>query len=191
MIVFITHPKYFSEERLKGEKNIEVVFIFNSFRLYTTLSKKYSCVLLNPKGEIQKENFFPPAREIKKSLFNNFFEIKKRNLRYFRKIYHHTKKKYFQMLKHYKDVEYDIFILHAKKRKSYQERLLSLDKAIVTTMKDILTLEHGEQYIQENIAHIQIAFNYAKSFHRAYAYSFAKERGVEVFTDYFRSALFF
>ncbi len=191
MIVFITHPKYFDMANIRDKKDIELIFIFDSMNLYQKLSQKYQCVLLDKRGNIKQENFFPPSRKIHKNTIHGFFRIKEKSLRYFRKIYHRTKKKHFEMLQRYKDVEFDIIVAMAKKKKTPQEQLISLDNGILRTIYDILELEHGEKYLKENKIFIELLFNYIKSFYRAYVYSFSKERGAEVFSDFFRFSYLF
>ena len=177
MLAFIIDKRRFKE----FEKKPELVFIFNNEKLFDELSLNYKCVNLDAKGIITKENFFP-KRSIKSKYI--YFEVKKGVYSYFKKKYHNILRKQFVMRRGYKDSIYYLVINQAReleKRRQYEEANILLDNAIINIMKEILDFEgiKVDKYFYYLI-------NYTYSFYRAYIYSFARKRGIDVLGDIFR-----
>jgi len=55
MLVFITHPKYFDVKSLENKK-VELIYIFNSKKLFDELSQNYKCVNIDKNGKLIDEN---------------------------------------------------------------------------------------------------------------------------------------
>ena len=177
MIAFIVDKRRFKE----FEKRPEVIFIFNNEKLFDELSLNYKCVNLDSKGKIIKENFFP-KRSIKSKYI--YFEVKKGVYSYFKKKYHKLLSKKFIMRKGYKDSLYYLVLNQAReleKRRQYEEASFYLDREILNNINEILSFE-GIKLDK----YAYYVMNYTYSFYRAYIYSFARKRGIDVLGDIFR-----
>ena len=178
MLAFIIDKRRFKA----FEKKPELVFIFDNEKLFDELSERYKCVNLNKRGIITKENFFPKRASIKsKSLY---FNIKKDVYSYFKKKHHEILRKQIVMLRGHKDTIYYLVINRAKeleKKRQYEEANELLEKEIVKNIQKVLEFEKID--IDRNFQYI---LNYSYSFYRAYIYSFAKKRGIDILGDIFR-----
>ena len=185
MLVFVTHPKYF-DKKVLYRKNVDLIYIFNSKKLFDELSKKYRCVNIGIDGTIKNENFFPKAKKYKKITKIKFLEVKIGIYSYFKKKQHSFFKKYYSMMRGYKDTEYHLLINHAKKQKEFNDSIMMLDTGIMRCIVEIIKLEKGERFLEKNIELLRVLQNYSHTFYRSYVYSLGFERGFEIFGDIFR-----
>jgi len=177
MLAFIIDKRKFED----FEKKPELVFIFDNEKLFDELRKSYKCVSLDRRGIITKENFFPKTGMQSKHIY---FEIKEGIYSYFKKKHHKILKKQTAMLKGYKDAIYYLVVNRAKeleKKRQYEEANELLEKEIIKNIQKVLESEKID--VDRNFQYI---LNYSYSFYRAYIYSFAKKRGIDILGDIFR-----
>jgi len=188
MLVFVTNPKYFDEEKIKN-KTPDLIYIFNSRNLYQILSKTYKCVNLDKSGVIKNENFFPLAKKYKPVTKEKFLDIKLDIYKYFKRRLFLFQKEHYQMVNSWYDNKYKIVKMFAKKyykKKEFNKAFKVVDQAIEESVNEILKLERGEKYINGNSKFIKYLNNYAHSFFRSYIYARGFNRGEEIFADVLR-----
>jgi len=183
MMVFITHPKYF-DKRAIARKSVDLVYIFNSKKLFDELSKKYKCVNIDRDGKIINENFFPQARKYKKLTRERFLDIKIGVLKYFKKKRFHFYKRHFQVVS-YNDPLFKLNVTMAKKRNDFNEAVMIINGMILEYLREIFELEKGRKFVEEYFSYIEKLLNYSHSFYRSYVYANEFDRGIEVFADVF------
>ena len=185
MLVFITHPKYF-ERKMLYRKKIDLVYVFNSKRVYFELAKKYRCVNLGSDGKIKNENFFPQAKKYKKITKEKFLDLKMGLVKYFAKKRHQVQKMHYVMLKGpYLDPLMQLGFKRAKESE-FNEGAKILDAMILNCIEEIFRMEMGDKFVQKYESFFEKLLNYSSSFYRAYVYSLGFERGMEVFGDVFK-----
>ncbi len=192
MLVFVTHPKFFDKKFLY-RKNVDLVYIFNSKKLFNELSEKYKCVNIGSSGKIKDENFFPAPVKYKPVTKEKFLDLKIGIYAYFKKKRHKMMRRHYVMLRGWRDNEFEIlksFAKKALKNRKENEAFAMVDNAIQRSVVDILELERGKEYVEEFSKFIIYLNNYAHSFYRSYIYSLGFKRGEEIFGDVFRYSYF-
>ncbi len=185
MLVFITHPKYFDKRKI-ARKKIDLIYIFNSKKLYSQLSEKYKCVNIGKDGKIKQENFFPQAKKYKRITKEKFIDLKIGIVKYFAKKKHSVQRKYYVMLKGPYSDPLMHYGFHKAKKSEFNEGTMILDAMIVNYIAEIFRLEKGEEFTNKNKRYIELLLNFSHSFYRAYVYSLGYERGMEIFSEVFK-----
>jgi hypothetical protein len=192
MLVFITHPKYFDESKIENKK-VELVYIFNSKRLFNKLSQKYKCVNIGIDGVIKDENFFP-KQVIKESALSKIVDFRVRLYGYFKKKLYQIESKFYLKRGGYKDSEYKFVVKYTyqyKNKKNYIDAITFIDYNIMIIINQTATFNKSSKFVEKYEQFIKVIFNYSISFYTAYVYSFSlRKRGVNIFADIFKYNLF-
>ncbi|WP_456479972.1 hypothetical protein [Nautilia sp.] len=189
MLVFITHPKYFDKKAIYRKK-ADLIFIFNSGKLFYELKDKYKCVNIGIDGNIKNENFFPQANKRKKFNKVALLRIKMGIYGAFKKKLHILRNRHYMMMKSYKDTEYKLVMSYAKKEKDFNKANSVIELETLKCIVEMIRLEHGDKFLENHKEHARVLLNYSNSFYRSYVYSMEFERGMEIFADLIKYSFF-
>jgi len=162
MFVFITHPRYFDKNILRGKK-VDLIYIFDSSKLYKELSKKYNCVNIGKNGLISNTTL--------KSIFLDeeiLFESRKMLFGYVDKWLLSILRKTYVMKKSY-NKKFVFEMAYERYKYSKKEASEILYKESIDTIFQIIAESYSQKWISNNIKNLELIFNYSKSFFEAYA----------------------
>ena len=181
MQVFVTAPKLFDGRKLRG-KEVDIIYIFDSPELYRKLAQKYKCVHLSRWGRITAENFFPDPDLTEKEIdsimskrwtwLENFRLLIKREQRR-NNLYFHGEGITSPLLGQWRK----------NRRLSPAEKMAKSEEVMKKALFYIYKLRYGERYIEKYGKYVEMIYNYAHSFFRAYTYAQGFPRGYEVWLD--------
>ena len=183
MLVFITHPKLFDENKLKNKK-IDLIYIFNSKRLFNQLKDRYKCVNIGTDGNVQDENFYP-TKQVSKIFILKMFENRRSLFAYFKKKAYNKQRCYVRGMG-FRDSEYRLVRNLAVKifDKNKIEAFQYLNREIYNQIDTMIYLESSKYEYEFKQKYFHLIINYTHSFFRSYIYSLGfRRRGVELFGD--------
>jgi len=162
MFVFITHPRYFDKQDL-CRKRIDLIYIFNSKKLYDELSKRYKCVNLGIDGKIKNENFFKSEKVDKYKLFEDLKSV----YSYVLKI---RQSRDIVMDKSLK--KYTLKFINEMANINIEYGISSLKDEIFSEINRCLDLSFSKTYLEKNKKYFDLILKYGESFFIAFISSF-------------------
>jgi hypothetical protein len=166
MLVFITHPRYFSPSLLPRE-GVELIYIFNSPFLFKKLSGKYRALNLDPTGKVTHHNLKPTPPTFTPELERRLTEIKFATLNYFN----------LKLLCPTRDFKKDRFskklardntsmVYNYARQLPYLQRLQLAEKRIEEGVVEVIRYHHPKLSLDN--PHLLALINYGRNFFHAY-----------------------
>jgi hypothetical protein len=175
-MVFVYNHKFFKEP-IKND----LIYVFNSQKLYENLSKNHRCVNLNKNGDIANENFFPKE---KIKIHSTIYQLKKDVYSYLKEYFHKLELKY-KYSSSFKDAEFKDVIKTADNylKKGELEAIQYINGENLRLLVKIIQIMRGKTFYNGNRITIGWLLVYINSFYRSYLYSMIDKPGIDAFSE--------